>query len=185
MSAGHAFGHQTLPRHFTYLRACRGTRFFFWASITKGDPKLSQRPLINRSSRRHFVGRALLSFTAAPSAGERSGSERKQPPAVHKEGPREHAEHAARLRPEAQPGSAPELPPRGSPAHLGAPESAEAPASRAEGKAKQGIQHQPKQGASKRAGPVGRDDDASGGAPAPFAACRRRGGATAARRHAQ
>ena len=87
MSAGHALGHQTLPRLFFLGVHSRCRR-------SEGDLKLSQRPLINRSSRRHFVGRALLSFTAAPSAGERSGSERKQPPALHKEGPREHAEHA-------------------------------------------------------------------------------------------
>ena len=97
MSAGHALGHQTLPRHF-YLP--RGKHACFFLGIpnrcrrSEGDPKLCQRPLINRSSRAHFVGRALLSFTAARSAGEKSGSERKQPPALHKEGPREHAEHA-------------------------------------------------------------------------------------------
>ena len=49
--------------------------------------------------------RAVLSFTAAPSAGAKgAGSERKQPPAVHKEGPREHAKHA-------EPGSAPKRSP--------------------------------------------------------------------------
>ena len=178
MSAGHALGHQTLPRHF-YLP--RGKHACFFLGIpnrcrrSEGDPKLCQRPLINRSSRA-FLWAVLCSPSLLPPVPvKRSGSERKQPPAVHKEGPREHAEHA-----EPAPKRAARLRPESCPTHLG---SASKQTNRGKGKARNPAPA--KQGASKRAGPVGRDDDASGGAPAPFAARRRRGGAAAARRHAR
>ena len=124
-------------------------------------------------------------FTAAQCRCQKElGASESSPPHCIKKAQRARKARGARLS-EARSPAPPRAPPRGSPTHLGAPESAGAPASRTEGKAKQGTQHQPKQGASKRAGPVGRDDDASGGAPAPFAARRRRGGAAAARRHAR
>ena len=137
MSAGHALGHQTLPRHF-YLP--RGKHACFFLGIpnrcrrSEGDPKLCQRPLINRSSRA-FLWAVLCSPSLLPAVPvKRVGASESSPPHCIKKDP-ESTQSTPGCRPEAQPGSAPRA----------ARRTSGAPASRTEGKAKQGTQHQPKQ----------------------------------------